>query len=206
MKIKKGFTMVELMVSIAIIAIVMVFLIQLLLDIRYDKTNELYDTANQINRAEIIKTIENDFLTSPLVSVDTNGSSTTHLIIHLKRQDNKTATIDIPDDSYISYTSCDGDARKWKIEKNNGETSVQKTKIPFHLIKGVNTTNSSGQTVVADTNDYTVIIDIPILVDKSELRVTNDSKMDNIVLTFSGYNSNSLTSIECLNPVNGNCK
>ena len=59
---KKGFTMTELIVSIAIIAVVMIFLVNLLVDIRYDKKNELYDTKNQINRAEIIKTIQNDLL------------------------------------------------------------------------------------------------------------------------------------------------
>ena len=72
---KKGFTMTELIVSIAIIAVVMIFLVNLLVDIKYDKTNELYDTKNQINRAEIIKTIQNDLDGKVITDINDTGSS-----------------------------------------------------------------------------------------------------------------------------------
>lgn len=196
MKKKNGFTMMELMVSIAIIAVVMVFLVRLLVDIRYDKTNELYDTANQINRAEIIKTIEEDFLNLRLIGVTDTGSTNSMLKIQLTREDKSKGEIIVSEEeqkTYLSYINCAGKKRKWKLEKNNSETYIKKTNISFQLIKGEE-----------DPNDYTVLIDIPVIVDKSKLRETNDSKndskMDNISLIFSGYGETSIETKPYLNP------
>lgn len=194
MKKKNGFTMMELMVSIAIIAVVMVFLVRLLVDIRYDKTNELYDTANQINRAEIIKTIEEDFLASRLINVSTEGSNNNSLKIQLERMDGKIGEIIVNEDNYFSYTNCEGKKRKWKLEKNNNETYIKKTNISFKLIQAEYNPQKKNY-----LNDYTVLIDIPVIVDKSKLRETNDSKMDNILLTFSGYGETLLKNVGNLN-------
>lgn len=192
MKKKNGFTMMELMVSIAIIAVVMVFLVRLLVDIRYDKTNELYDTANQINRAEIIKTIEEDFLASRLINVSTEGSNHNSLKIQLERMDGKIGEIIVNENNDFSYINCAGKKRKWKLEKNNNETYIKKTNISFKLIQAEDNPEN-------DLNDYTVLIDIPVIVDKSKLRETNDSKMDNILLTFSGYGETLLKNVGNLN-------
>lgn len=191
MKKKNGFTMMELMVSIAIIAVVMVFLVRLLVDIRYDKTNELYDTANQINRAEIIKTIEEDFLASRLINVSTEGSNNNSLKIQLERMDGKIGEIIVNEDNYFSYTNCEGKKRKWKLEKNNNETYIKKTNISFKLIQAEDNPEN-------DLNDYTVLIDISVIVDKSRL-LEKDSKMDNILLTFSGYGDQLLENVGNLN-------
>lgn len=194
MKKKNGFTMMELMVSIAIIAVVMVFLVRLLVDIRYDKTNELYDTANQINRAEIIKTIEEDFLNLRLMDVTDTGSTNTTLKLQLIREDGKIGEIIVNENNDFSYINCAGKKRKWKLEKNNNETYIKKTNISFKLIQAVNNLEKKN-----DLNDYTVLIDIPVIVDKSKLRETNDSKMDNILLTFSGYGETLLKNVGNLN-------
>lgn len=194
MKKKNGFTMMELMVSIAMIAVVMVFLVRLLVDIRYDKTNELYDTANQINRAEIIKTIEEDFLNLRLMDVTDTGSTNTTLKLQLIREDGKTGKIIVNENNDFSYINCEGEKRKWKLEKNNNETYIKKTNIPFKLIQAENNPEKKN-----DLNDYTVLIDIPVIVDKSKLREINDSKMDDILLTFSGYGDQLLKNVEKLN-------
>ena len=185
MKNKRGFTMVELMVSIAIIAVVMVFLVRLLIDVKYDSTNELYNTDNQINRAEIIKTIQEDWLDKELYNLKYSGG-----IIELStpNPESKTATISFSgtrkDGQYIHYEGTDGKKYKWKVERNNKETYIETNEIPYKIIKNDNI-----------TNDYFVEINIPIIIDNSDLRKNNDSKMDNIVLTFYGSN-------ECIIPNN----
>lgn len=192
---KKGFTMVELMVSIAIIAIVMVFLVRLLVDVKYDFTNELYNTSNQINRAEIIKTIQEDWLGKQLVDINDEKNNDD---IELKGDNNITATIsfskDDDENEYIHYTSTEAKKYKWKIEKNNKETFIKTKNIEVRVIKGQNINN-----IEPDSKDYLVEIDIPIIIDNSKLRIENDSRMDNIILTFYNYSDNSFSSDIILN-------
>lgn len=192
---KKGFTMVELMVSIAIIAIVMVFLVRLLVDVKYDFTNELYNTSNQINRAEIIKTIQEDWLGKQLVDINDEKNNDD---IELKGDNNITATIsfskDDDENEYIHYTSTEAKKYKWKIENNNKETFIKTKNIEVRVIKGQNMNN-----IEPDLKDYLVEIDIPIIIDNSKLRIENDSRMDNIILTFYNYGGNSFSSDIILN-------
>ena len=177
---KKGFTMTELIVSIAIIAVVMIFLVNLLVDIRYDKKNELYDTKNQINRAEIIKTIQNDLDGKVITDVTDRESSLKKLVVNIKTNDNNTHTIQA-DNNHISYISSSGKKTKWSLEKNNDETYIKTSDVELKVIKCPNLT--------CDSNDKIIIINIPIIVDKSKLRENNDSQMDNIILTFYNYSS-----------------
>ncbi len=196
---KKGFTMIELMVSISIIAIVMVFLVQLLVNIRYDKLNELYDTANQINRAEIIKTVEADFTSNhntedsdtsltDLVEVNAVGSTADKLILNLTRNDTKTATITV-DKDHFSYIDIDGKSHKWALKKNNPLSYYKIQDIKLNKIADKNS-----------TNDYTFVLEIPVIADpdKTKDKATGgadnpneyDNKQDNLIFYFSSYNGN----------------
>lgn len=190
---KKGFTMTELIVSIAIIAVVMIFLVNLLVDIRYDKKNELYDTKNQINRAEIIKTIQND-LDGKIITDITDGSYSNNLVVNIKTDDYSTHTIQA-DNNHIYYTS-NNKTTKWSLEKNNDETYIKTSDVELKVIKcsetedpKLTTDNSEKK---CDSNDKIIILNIPIIVDKSKLRENNDSQMDNIILTFYNYSSSKI--------------
>lgn len=187
---KKGFTMTELIVSIAIIAVVMIFLVNLLVDIRYDNKNELYDTKNQINRAEILKTIQNDLDGKNITSITDNGSTQDKLVININT-DKGNVQINASSNS-ISYKSSDNKTTKWTLEKNNDETYIQTTNAKLKVI----TCNNSA---TCDVKDKIITINIPIIVDKSDLRKNNDSQMDNIILTFYNYSENSIESND-LNP------
>lgn len=184
---KKGFTMTELIVSIAIIAVVMIFLVNLLVDIRYDKKNELYDTKNQINRAEIIKTIQNDLDGKVITDINDTGSSSNNLVVKITTDDNSPHIIKA-DSNHISYTSS-GKTTKWSLEKNNDETYIKTSDVELKVIKCNKADNSN---LTCDSNDKIIIINIPIIVDKSELRENNDSQMDNIILTFYNYSSSNI--------------
>lgn len=190
---KKGFTMTELIVSIAIIAVVMIFLVNLLVDIRYDKKNELYDTKNQINRAEIIKTIQND-LDGKVITDITDGSGSNNLVVNIRTDDDSTYTIEA-DSNHIYYTS-NNKKTKWSLEKNNDETYIKTSDVELKVIKCSETDNSKLTTdnskIKCDPNDKIIILNIPIIVDKSKLRENNDSQMDNIILTFYNYSSSNI--------------
>ena len=57
---KKGTTLAEVIISIALISVVLVFMIRLLIDLNNMQTNTTYATGNQVNRAEILRMIGND--------------------------------------------------------------------------------------------------------------------------------------------------
>lgn len=188
---KKGFTMTELMVSIAIIAVVMVFLVKMLIDVRYDNRNELYDTKNQINRAEIIKTIQNDLDEKVITSINDRGSADNNLVININAinintNSNTSATIEAvtqDGEEYIKYQSTSNKNYKWMIERNNKETYIKKNDIVLSVIE----CSDEGKTEKepnCDTQDKIIRINIPIIIDNSTLRRDNDSQMDNIILTF----------------------
>ena len=198
---KKGFTMTELIVSIAIIAVVMIFLVNLLVDIRYDKKNELYDTKNQINRAEIIKTIQND-LDGKIITGITDESDLNYLVVNIKTTDDNSPHIIKADSNHIYYTS-NNKTTKWSLEKNNDETYIKTSDVKLKVIKCSEPEDSKLKTedsklktddseIKCDSNYKIIIINIPIIVDKSKLRENNDSQMDNIILTFYNYSSFSI--------------
>ncbi len=186
---KKGFTMTELMVSIAIIAVVMVFLVKMLIDVRYDKRNELYDTKNQINRAEIIKTIQTDLDGKIINSINDSESEENKLVININTDSSLLAKIEAftqNGEEYIKYRSTDNKNYKWMIEKNNKETYIKKTDVVLSVTKCSN----EG----CDGNDKIIRINIPIIIDNSTLRRDNDSQMDNIILTFYNYSGSTIES------------
>lgn len=65
----KGITLVELMVSIVLISIVMVFIFALLLDMKNEDYLSSSKSEDALNRSEIIHLIENDFINYKLSRV-----------------------------------------------------------------------------------------------------------------------------------------
>ena len=51
---KKGVTLAEVIVSIALISVVLVFMVKLLIELNNAETNTTYAKNNQITRAEIL--------------------------------------------------------------------------------------------------------------------------------------------------------
>ena len=72
---KKGMTLVEVIISVGLISVVMIFLFNLLLDIQYQSNHSSYLKENQRNRALIIKRVEEDLMNNPLTSVSLQKNS-----------------------------------------------------------------------------------------------------------------------------------
>ena len=71
---KKGITLVEIIISVGLISVVMLFLFNLLLDMEYEDRHSSYLKENQVNRATIIKTVQEDLMANSLENVTTTNN------------------------------------------------------------------------------------------------------------------------------------
>ena len=93
----KGITLIEIIISVGLISVVMLFLFNLLLDMEHESTYSSYLKENQVNRSNIIRTVEEDLLNNKLNDVRLNegenestvefdfGSFVTRLIVEKDR-------------------------------------------------------------------------------------------------------------------------
>ncbi len=112
---KKGFTIIEVIVSVALISIVMLLLFQLILDMQYEANHASYAKSNQVNRATIIKTVQDDLMNNTLTSVPTVVTNNDAKEITLNFT-GFSKTIRVRSDK-ITY-----DSETWLLESDNDET------------------------------------------------------------------------------------
>ena len=79
---KKGTTLIEVIISIALIAVVLSFMIKMLIELNADDTDSTYAKDNQINRAEILRAVNNDLNEHTLIDINDNGSNGSTLVIN----------------------------------------------------------------------------------------------------------------------------
>jgi hypothetical protein len=157
----KGTTLVEIMISIVLIAIVMVFLFNLLLDLRADDGLSTKKNTDIINRAGIVRLIENDFTTKGIKELkfcDSDGVSCTdnnlHFNIYFKDGSNKVLNVY---KDYITYGM-----ERWDLTSS----SYDLTNFNYCLINNV-------PYGTATSNYYSLKISIPV-VKKSNSRAKLD--------------------------------
>ncbi len=68
----KGVTIVELLVSLALLSVVLMFLYNLLSNVTFEKNTDFIANSNQANRIDIIITIENDLILDNNIEIDKN--------------------------------------------------------------------------------------------------------------------------------------
>lgn len=178
MKNNKGVTLVELIISIALISIVIVFLFNLLSEVRYVNNNTNFNRKNQQKRAIILKTIEEDFLNRGLVGLADktfdDGYEDDEFAIVLSYKDGTTGTLEISGE-FLSYTNDDG-YEKWYLEKQSSNTYYNTTCVTY--------SNSLGNESI-DTGEYFFIkFRIPIVVKKG-----SPNNMDDLEFTYIGLKS-----------------
>lgn len=133
----RGITLVELIISVSLISIVVLFLFSLLVDVRYSDNKVDYSRDNQQKRAIIIKRVQDDFLDYGLIGLNDTGSTTTKLIINFTFGSSKTGILTITSDS-VTYKDANGETEKWPLEKETESMKynvrcVQYTKTGFDL-------------------------------------------------------------------------
>ena len=113
----KGLSLIEILVSITLISTILVFLVQFLNSLEGETANNNFAYDNQLNRAEVIKTIEDDLDDNNLIGVSNN--SLDNINISFDFLDNLSAilTSSIKDDRYIlKYTSSKGKKYSWTMQ------------------------------------------------------------------------------------------
>lgn len=161
-KNNKGITLIELIVSIALITIVIMFLFRLMVDVQYSENNTDFNRANQQTRAIIIKTIQQDFLDRVLIGVKDNTNSDTATILDFQYQDGTNGELIIEEDA-LTYT-IDRNTEKWPLEKQN-----ESTRIAYHCVEETQHLN--------DGHFFTVRITIPVVVNNNSKNVLDDIEL-----------------------------
>lgn len=122
---KKGLSLAELIITIALISVVVIFMYRLLVEINNQVKNPSFAINNQVNRDEIINYIQEDIKDKNISGMNKNGS---RIII---TADAKNAYIDIEENG-LTYTKTDGTKRKWSI--NNAKFNYNDAKTSYENI------------------------------------------------------------------------
>lgn len=161
---KKGVTILELLISITMISVVILLLINVMFSLNKINNDDTYASNDEINRTEIIKNIESDFLNLKL-----NG-------LNIVENTNNTFII-------FNY---ENESKKLLIEKNKITYNNES-----HTLNSENATYSlclEYSYLELENNYYLITLTIPVLIDGE-----NTTNNDDLVLTYLGLR-NDLTS------------
>jgi len=159
----KGVTIVELLVSLALLSVVLMFLYNLLSNVTFEKNTDFIANSNQANRIDIINTIENDLILDSNIEITSIDDK--NLVLILKGNQNYKIVIN-NDENTLAYYVNDSIQNTWKIKGATlGNINCNKTK------GGTNT-----------SNDVTECSDNPIN-NPSSCRKLSSSQMDSIKIT-----------------------
>ena len=112
----KGFTLVELMVSIALVSIVLVFMFNLLGDVKRESSLSNDNINDTLNRSTITRIIQNEWIENKLTKVDKCSVSGTILCYTFTFKDNTTK------DLLVRKNELEYDNERWILE--DGEYSA----------------------------------------------------------------------------------
>lgn len=175
---KKGNTLIELIISIALMSIVLVFLMHLLIDLNNTNTNNKFAKNNQINRTEIIKFIEQDLNKNTLTKIEDNSTSDT-LIIKFLFKDNKESTITATNNTF-TYENSENNKRLWTMK----DATINTKKATVLYREGSYEDNGFTNNVI-----YTLQIDIEIYTKNDLNKEKNNNLVDDILLSYYGKTS-----------------
>lgn len=175
---KKGSTLLELVISIALISVVLIFLTRLIIDLNNTETNNVFAKDNQIVRSEILRVIEKDLNVSSLVGLRDESVENKLVISFIFKDGN--AKIEALNNK-ISYTNKEGKLRTWSIKE--GTVYVDKANVSL-LYNG--------------TSDvYTLEIDIEIHTANDLNTVNNNNILDDISISYMGKYKSISENITC---------
>lgn len=180
---QKGSSLLELIISIALISVVLIFMMRLLVDLNNKETNSTFAKDNQIIRAEIIKEIESDLGEKAIIDLTDEGSSTEQLNIKFMFSDQSSSNIIVTEDK-LSYTNSSGKTRNWSMKNCN--LDFQKSQVKYVKDSGTN------------PKIYTLVINIFVYTNNEQNSASNNNLQDDITLSYVG-------SLKDFNKDNFNC-
>lgn len=188
----KGMTLMELLISIALVGLVLTFLLQMLNDLEHETDNNNYAYNNQVNRTDVVYTIEKDLQKYNLLGIE-DASTNGNIIIkfhYIKNNSTTTATLtsakneykdelgDTKEKYYFRYTSYSGEKYSWEMK---GAT--------------IDTCGTFKYYIDNTSNSYYFRINIPLYNSVYHERNNEDKNnaVDDIEITYAGVKSDLIT-------------
>lgn len=169
----------ELLISIVLIGIVLVFLFQLLVDLKNETKNNDFAFNNQVNRAEVINTIQKDLDRYLLVGIKSVSADSINLNFEFKiGAEIKIANL-LADDKSISYINADGEKYKWQM-KDASISQCADFLINRHW----------------DSDKYYFKINIKVYNEHMNNSEDRNNPIDDIEITYAGYQKNLISDID----------
>lgn len=160
---KRGITLVEFIVSLALVAMVMLFLFNLLLDVQYASKNGGFAKDNQMNRASILRSVMDDFNNLGLVGLEDASTSEEELKLVFSFRDSTTKTLTV-EQKKIKY----GD-EVWSMKSSNKNAVYDTNCIPYHFTEQADVCNGE------ECSDYfSVHIRIPVSISNHTENIMDD--------------------------------
>lgn len=116
-------SLIELLISIVFIGVILVFIFQLLVELKGEKDTNNFAYNNQINRIQAIKSVQDDLKKYKLIGIENTTSSgsrdSTTIVFHFDpKSANKKGTLTITksgDEYYFDYINYEGNKNRWKM-------------------------------------------------------------------------------------------
>lgn len=184
----KGVTIVELLVSLALLSVVLMFIYNLLSNVTFEKNTDFIANANQANRIDIINTIEHDLLNDNDISIDESQTKVTRLVL----KGTKNYIISITENTLVYYVNNDIQ-NTWKIKGGKlGEINCENT------LGGTTTSDNitecksdSYNTPIVCTDNVTSLdsikiteCTIPVYTTNADNSKDNNNTLDDITFSF----------------------
>ncbi len=185
----KGVTIVELLVSLALLSVVLMFLYNLLSNVTFEKNTDFIANSNQANRIDIINTIENDLILDNNIEIDKNQTNDNILILNGA----KTYKIIITENTLAYYVN-NSIQNTWKIkggklgkincENSKGGTNTVDNATECKGDKGsLNITCPSNVITALDSIKITECT-IPVYTENVDNSKENNNTLDDITFSF----------------------
>ena len=185
----KGVTIIELLVSVALLSVVLMFLYNLLSSVTFEKDNDFIANSNQANRIDIINTIESDLIKDSSISIDESQTTENRLVL----KGTTTYKIVITENTLAYYVN-DIIQNTWKIkggklgkincENSKGGTNTVDNATECKGDKGsLNITCPSNVITALDSIKITECT-IPVYTENVDNSKENNNTLDDITFSF----------------------
>ena len=183
----KGVTIVELLVSLALLSVVLMFLYNLLSNVTFEKNTDFIANSNQANRIDIINTIESDLILDNNIEINKNQTNDNRLLL----KGTKNYKIVITENTLAYYVN-NTIQNTWKIKggklgKINCDNSKGGTNIVSN-VKECKIDKNLNSTCVDKSNDLDSIkiteCTIPVFTENVDNTKDNNNTLDDITFSF----------------------
>ena len=117
---KKGMTLLEIIISIALISVVMLFLFSLLNDIQYESKHSSYAKDFLVSRATIIKDVEEDILNNNITNVMQVSAGEGKVNLNFFRDDTSLMSIEV-ESKKLTYKNALGEVEIFSLSEDNDD-------------------------------------------------------------------------------------